>query len=76
MNVNRASYKFILLLIKCYLIILTFGILLPKIIDFILLKFIINFNEYKNSAFVFNVLNKYEIILYRYIYIINKFFNL
>ncbi|QGU95165.1 hypothetical protein GOM49_08715 [Clostridium bovifaecis] len=70
MNINRASYKFILLLLKCYLIILAFGIMLPKIIDFILLKFIINFNEYKNSTLVFNALSKYEILLYRYRYII------
>lgn len=64
------------LFIKCYFIILVFGLILPKVIDFILKTFLNKFTIYKNSVFVFNVLSKNEMILYRYIYIVNKFFNL
>ncbi|MFU0823821.1 MAG: hypothetical protein ACFWTK_01970 [Clostridium sp.] len=78
MNANKyiLAYRFLVLLLKCYLIIFTLGILIPKIIDFILCKFIIEFNRYRDITFVFNVLSVYEIILYKYTYMVNTFFKL
>ncbi|KYH29830.1 hypothetical protein CPAL_07630 [Clostridium thermopalmarium DSM 5974] len=78
MNGNKyiLAYRFVVLLLKCYLIIFTLGILIPKIIDFILWKFIIEFNRYRDITFVFNILSGYEIILYKYTYMINRFFKL
>lgn len=73
---SKDKVQAILLFIKCYFIILVFGLILPKVIDFILKTFLNKFTIYKNSVFVFNVLSKNEMILYRYIYIVNKFFNL
>lgn len=66
----------ILLLFKCYIIILFFGFLLPKIIEFILRIFINSLNTYRNTKLVFNVLNSKENMLYRYIQVINTFFYL
>lgn len=73
---SKDKVQAISLFIKCYFIILVFGLILPKVIDFILKTFLNKFTIYKNSVFVFNVLSKNEMILYRYIYIVNKFFNL
>lgn len=73
---SKHKVQAILLFIKCYFIILGLGLILPKVIDFILKTFLNKVTIYKNSVFVFNVLSKNEIILYRYIYIVDKFFSL
>ena len=76
MNNSRNKASFIILLLKCYLIILTLGLILPKAIDLVL-RFLMNrYTNYRNSTFVFNFISKNELLICRYIYIFDSFFKL
>jgi len=75
MGDKSQKYNVLILLIKCYLIILTLGLIFPKIIEILIKELIYKFNN-KNSTFVFNFLNYNDMILNRYLYILYKFFDL
>lgn len=76
MTNQRKKVDFLILILKSYLIILTLGLILPKLID-LLLWFIINrYSNFNNSTFVFNVLSKNELLMSRYIYLLEVFFEL
>lgn len=76
MDKHKENFQVALLIIKCYFIILTFGLIFPKVIDIVIRRFIYKFTINKNSTFVFNFLNYNDILLSRYIYLANKFFDL
>ncbi|MCY6370300.1 endonuclease III [Clostridium ganghwense] len=76
MNDIQDIYNFILLLFKCILIVLIFGIILPCIIDLLIRAFINKYAYYKDGILVFSVLNKNEIVLWNFIYVVNQFFAL
>jgi hypothetical protein len=76
MITSRKKVDFMILILKCYLIILTLGLILPKIIDLALLFIINRYTNYKNSTFVLNIITKNELLMCRYIYIFDSFFKL
>lgn len=76
MTMNKDVYKFILTILKCFLILLFFGIMLPKILDITLYNFITKINTYDNSILVFNGEHRNMIIIYNYILVFNNFFNI
>jgi len=63
--------EFLCLIFKCFLILILFGLLLPKLLDSILFYFYKS-NIYDNSIFVNFLVDKNNKILYNYIYIIKK----
>ncbi len=76
MSTSKTKMDFIILILKCYLIILTLGLILPKVIDLILCFVISNYTNYRDSTFVLSTIAKNELLIYRYIYIFNSFFRL
>lgn len=73
---SRRKFDFVILLLKCYLIILTLGLILPKLIDIILRIILNKYINHRNSVFVFNLINHNELLVCRYIYIFESFFRL
>lgn len=59
---------FFILLLKCFFILLLFGVYLPIIIEYILIHYISQTNLHNNSIFVYNILNANKNILYKYYY--------
>ncbi|OFI07610.1 hypothetical protein CLOACE_02140 [Clostridium acetireducens DSM 10703] len=68
--------EFNITIIKCFAVFLLLGLFLPKIIDYALYKLINNTNIYKNSIFVYNVINRNINFIYNYIYIFKQFLSL
>lgn len=60
-------YFLILTLIKCFLILIIFGILLPEMVDVIITYFATKSNLNSDSDFVYNIVSSKEIVL-RFIY--------
>ncbi|OOO63156.1 endonuclease III [Clostridium tepidum] len=65
--------KTIITLIKCFLILLFFGSLLPRILDMILYNFFIKNKVYENSTLVFKNIDLKIKIIYNYILVFNNF---
>lgn len=73
MSIDREFGDFIIVLLKCFFILIFFGLLLPKVLDYILYYFISEPNTYDNSILVHNIVNKNLDIIYKYITIFNEF---
>lgn len=69
------NIEFIISIIKCFFILLMFGNYLPKIIDYLLYQYISFHDLHENSTFVYNVINRNRIIIYKYIYTFKSFIN-
>lgn len=69
MNIKNKNIEFILLIIKCFFVLILFGIMLPKLIDNFL-YYLYKGNVYDNSIFVNFLVDKNKKILYNYIYIV------
>lgn len=69
---NRSTH-FIIIILECFFILIFFGILLPRILDYILYYFIIKPKVYQNSIFVYSIINKNFNILYNYTVVFNQF---
>ena len=70
------NVEFLISIIKCFFILLMFGIYLPRIVDYLLYQYL-NYNDlHENSTFVYNVVSKNRSILYKYIYMFKSFINL
>jgi hypothetical protein len=65
--------KFLFVTLKCFLILMVFGLFLPKLVDYMLYYFIIKPDVYHNSVFVYNEFNKNITVLYNYSVIIKEF---
>jgi hypothetical protein len=63
------TIEFILLILKCFLVLFLFGLILPQLLDNLLYYFFKS-NIYDNSVFVNFLVDKNKKILYNYIYII------
>ena len=59
--------NFVILTIKCFLILLVIGILLPKAVDLFLYNLINNSEIYKNSTAVYNLVDVNYKLVYNYI---------
>lgn len=76
MSLDKEFAEFIIVLLKCFLILIFFGLLLPKLLDYILYFFISKPNVYDNSILVHNIVNKNLDIIYKYITVFNEFLRL
>lgn len=65
--------KFIVTIFKCFLILVLFGIFLPKFLDYMLYYFMIKPDMYQNSLFVYSAYNKNIILLYNFAVVFNEF---
>lgn len=65
---------FIMLIIKCFTILLVLGIFLPKAIEYLLQNLIENTKTYKNSIFVYKLVDKNYKLVYNYILTFYLFF--
>ncbi|XOQ58705.1 MAG: Endonuclease III [Clostridium sp.] len=65
--------KLLFVILKCFLILVLFGLFLPKFMDYVLYYFIIKPHVYQNSLFVYNVFNKDLTIIYNYIIVVREF---
>lgn len=71
---NRELWHFIILTVKCFIILLVIGILLPKAIDYLLENLINNTKIYKNSVAVNKLVNINYKFIYNYILTFYLFF--
>ena len=73
MIIGKELGDFIIILLKCLLILIFFGLLLPRFLDYILYYYISKPNVYDNSILVHNIVNKNLDIIYKYITVFNEF---
>lgn len=71
---HKELWRFIFLTIKCFVILLVIGILLPKAIDCLLQNLIDNTKNYKNSILVYKLVDKNYKLVYNYILTFYLFF--
>jgi hypothetical protein len=71
---NKDLWRFILLTGKCFIILLVIGLLLPKVIDYLLQNLINNTRIYKNSVVVYKLVDKNYKLVYNYILTFYLFF--
>jgi len=71
---NKELWSFIILTIKCFLILLVIGILLPNALDLILQSLMDNTKNYKNTIFVYKLVDKNYKLVYNYILTFYLFF--
>lgn len=76
MIISEEFTNFFIILLKCFLILTFFGLLLPRFLDYFLYNFINKANAYDNSLFVYNIFHKNEYIIYNYINIFSEFLKL
>ena len=70
---NEQESNFIIGVLKCFFILIFFGIFLPKFIDSILYNFIIEPHSYDNSILVNGIFSKNVDLIYNYINVFNEF---
>ena len=75
LKVEDKNIEFIISIIKCFFILLMFGNYLPKIINYLLYQYISFHDLHENSTFVYTVINRNRIIIYKYIYTFKSFIN-
>lgn len=75
-GIDKEFGDFIIVLLKCFFILIFFGLLLPRVLDYILYYFISTPNVYDNSMLVNNIVNKNLDIIYKYITVFNEFLRL
>lgn len=71
---NKDLWHFIMLTVKCFIILLVIGILLPKAIDYLLYNLINNTRIYKNSVVVYKLVDKNYKLVYNYVLTFYLFF--
>lgn len=76
MAIGEELGNFIIVLLKCFFILIFLGLVLPKVLDYILYYFISKPNVYDNSILVNNIVNKNLDIIYKYITVFNDFLRL
>lgn len=58
-----------ILIMKCFLILIFFGVILPKLVDYSIYLFISKSEVHNNSILVYNVLEWDKRIIYNFIYL-------
>ncbi|MFT5872951.1 MAG: hypothetical protein ACI8WT_001892 [Clostridium sp.] len=71
---NKDLWRFVMLTIKCFIILLVIGIFLPKTVDYLLQNLINNTKIYKNSIVVYKLVDNNYKLVYNYIRIFYLFF--
>lgn len=59
----------VILIMKCFLILIFFGVILPKLVDYSIYLFISKSEVHNNSILVYNVLEWDKRIIYNFIYL-------
>lgn len=59
----------VILLLKCILILILLGVILPKIVDYLIFFLISKQKIHSNSIFVYNILNNDKQIVDNFIYL-------
>jgi hypothetical protein len=72
--IHNEVLHFIILTIKCFLILLVIGVLLPKVVDLLLYNLIYNTEIYKNSTAVYKLVDVNYKLVYNYILKFYMFF--
>jgi hypothetical protein len=72
---NKSLTDFIIIIVKCFLVLIFFGLILPKIIDNVLFL-MYKSNIYDNSTFVNFIVDKNNKLLYNYMYIMKLILNI
>ena len=67
-------WDFVILTIKCFVILIVIGIFLPKAVDYLLQNLIDNTKIYRNSVVVYKLVDKNYKLVYNYILTFYLFF--
>lgn len=73
MVIDKQRLDFVIILLKCFFILIFFGLFLPRFLDYILYNFIVKPNVYDNSILVHNIVNNNLDIIYNYIIVVREF---
>lgn len=68
--------NFIIVIIKCFFILLVLGVYLPQIIDYIIYYYFYKNANHENSRFVTNMLTLNKSFLYNFIHLIKTLLNI
>lgn len=71
---HKELLRFVMLTIKCFVILLVIGVFLPKAVEYLLQNIINNTTIYKNSIFVYKLVDKNYKLAYSYILTFYLFF--
>ncbi|MBU3142174.1 endonuclease III [Clostridium sp. CF012] len=71
---DKELLRFVMLTIKCFVVLMVIGIFLPKAVDYLLQCLINNTKIYKNSIFVYKLVDKNYKLVYNYILTFYLFF--
>ena len=71
---NKDFWDFLITVIKCFVILMVVGLLLPRVVDFLLQNLISNTRIYQNSTVVYNLVDKNYKLIYNYILTFYLFF--
>ncbi|APM38622.1 endonuclease III [Clostridium kluyveri] len=73
MILDEQKTNFIIEVLKCFFILVFFGMFLPKFIDLVIYNLVVKSHSYDNSIFVYNIFSKNIDIIYNYITVFNEF---
>lgn len=73
MILNEQRSNFIIEVLKCFFILIFFGMFLPRFIDVVIYNLVVKFHSYDNSVFVYGIFSKNIDIIYNYITVFNEF---
>ncbi|BAH06188.1 hypothetical protein [Clostridium kluyveri] len=73
MILDEQKSNFIIEVLKCFFILVFFGMFLPKFIDLVIYNLVVKSHSYDNSIFVYNIFSKNIDIIYNYITVFNEF---
>lgn len=66
MKRNSSLFYTVKIIIKCFFVLMIFGVFLPKIIDYFLYIILISKRPGSNSVLVYNLINKNRSFLFNY----------
>ncbi|RMC96368.1 endonuclease III [Clostridium autoethanogenum] len=73
MILDEKKAAFIIVTLKCFFILVFFGVFLPRCIDFVIYNFVVKPHSYDNSIFVYSIFGKDIKVIYNYTIIFNEF---
>ena len=71
---NKDLIHFVVLIFKCFIILIVIGIFLPKIVDYSLDRLINDSKIYKNSVVVYKLVDNNYKLVYNYVLTFYLFF--
>lgn len=71
---NKELWHFVMITIKCFIILMVLGIFLPKAMDYLFQSLIDNTKIYKNSIVVYKLVDNNYKLVYNYILTFYLFF--